>query len=93
DSSQLERDLKSEYEQQGDLNRFAEALAEQDPSMDTVFEVTENGGQFAPEGLEDFKDPRLTLKENGEEYVKLREGSYQDNDLEIPDAVHSLGRK
>lgn len=93
DSSQLERDLKSEYEEHGDLNRFAEALADNDPSMNTVFDVTENGGQFAPEGLEEFKDPRLTLRENGEEVVKLRDGSYQDNDLETPHAVRNLGRK
>lgn len=93
DSSQFERDLKSEYEQHGDLNRFAEALAEADSDLSTIHKVTENGGQFAPEGLEDIRDPRLTLEENGEEYVNLRGESHQDRNLEVPHAVRTMGEK
>ena len=101
DTGKIARDLQEELEEQGNLNRFAEGLAEQDGNMDIVYQVTENGGEFAPEGLVEVNNnpsnhPAQVLsdeeynQEFNDEYIEMRDGTYEDHDLEVPDAVESL---
>lgn len=101
DTSKIARDLQEEFEEQGNLNRFAEGLAEKDGDMDIVYQVTENGGEFAPEGLVEVNGspsnhPAQALSNEeynlglGEEYIEMRDRTYEDFDLEIPRAVEAL---
>lgn len=101
DTGKIARDLQEEFEEHGNLNRFAEGLAEQDGNMDIVYQVTENGGEFAPEGLVKVNNnpsnhPAQALSDEkynqgfSEEYIEMRDGTYEDQDLEVPRAVERL---
>lgn len=87
-------DLNEELNEQGNLNRFAEGLAEKDGEMNTVHQVTEKGGEFAPRGLlgnhgRPTVHPAEAL-EDDQQHLELRNNTFGDLDLEVPGAVESL---
>lgn len=93
DVRKIGRDLQEELENQGNLNRFAEGLADHDGDMDIIYRVTQNGGEFAPEGLVEVKgspSPHPAQLLGDQPYMEMREGTYEDHDLEVPRAVESL---
>lgn len=93
DVRKIGRDLQEELENQGNLNRFAKGLADHDGDMDIIYKVLQNGGEFAPEGLVEVKgspSPHPAQLLGDQPYIEMREGTYEDHDLEVPRAVESL---